>query len=43
VLGGYHIFLILVGLGFHKTIYKRVRFSLLKKKLYAGQGYQFFD
>jgi len=28
VLGGYHIFMILVGFGFHRTIYKRVWFSL---------------
>jgi hypothetical protein len=28
VLGGYHIFMIPIGSAFHKTIYKRVWFSL---------------
>jgi len=30
MLGGYHKFMISYGFGFHKVIYKRVRFSLQK-------------
>jgi hypothetical protein len=41
-LGGYHIFMILVGFAFHKTNYKRFSFHFFfPSNIFSDQGYEY--